>query len=343
MKGSFKQILAAVLAALCILGMFAGCSASQDETAATTLPTETTQPFTTEPTTVPEETTEPIPAFPDPDFPLQATHAFVYDTTYERMYFSKGDPTQRIAPASLTKLYSAWVALQFIDPKTVITVGEEVTWIDPDSSIAFMYLGQQVTAEQCVEGMLLNSGNDASYILAVATGRVIAGDPALSPTAALGLFVGKMNELALELGLENTHFANPDGIDTAGHFTSLQDLYKISCLALETPLISKYAATVQDDVTYVSGETATWKNTNWLLHEDSDFYCEAACGLKTGSTTNAGKCLISAFRKEDGGYWIIGTLGCPEEEDRYIDTLHLYQHYTGQPIVEYETQPTETE
>ena len=150
-----------------------------------------------------------------------------------------------------------------------------------------------------------------------------------------------MNELALQLGLENTHFSNPDGIDTAGHYTSLQDLAKISCLALENPIMRKYAAMVEDDVTYVSGETANWKNTNWLLHAESEFYCEAACGLKTGSTTNAGKCLISAFHKEDGGYWIIGTLGCPEEADRYIDTLHLYQHYTGQPIEDYPEETTE--
>lgn len=333
-----RSLKALILACMLCLSLLCGCSRGEDlpETTGVTTQTETTrQPETTEQTTLPEETTEPAPTYPTPDFELSATHVFVYDTLTETLLFSKGDMQEKIAPASLTKLYSAWVALQYLDPETVVTAGEEVTWIDPESSVAYIYQGQRVTVEQCVQGMLMKSGNDAAYILAVAAGRAISENPDLSATAALGIFAGKMNEKALELGLENTHFSNPDGIDTAGHYTSLSDLVEISRLALEDPVMKKYVAMVQDDVTYVSGETASWKNTNLLLHEDSQFYCEAACGLKTGSTANAGKCLISAFTKEDGGYLIIGTLGCPENLQRYVDTLHLYQHYTGQPIEEY--------
>lgn len=292
--------------------------------------TEATQQSTQEATTLPEET-EPVPTLPEPDFALTATHVFVYDTADDRLLFSKGALPERIPPASLTKLFSAYVALQYLDPETVITAGEEVGWIDPESSMAFIYSGQQVSVDTCVEGMIVQSGNDAAYILAVAAGRAIVSDPQLSATAALGIFVGKMNELALQLGLENTHFVNPDGIDTAGHYTSLSDLITISRLALENPVIRQHAATATDAVTYASGETVDWKNTNELLHPESEFYCEGACGLKTGSTTGAGKCLISAFRQAEG-YLIIGVLGCPEEDDRYIDTLKLYRYYTGQPI-----------
>lgn len=282
----------------------------------------------TQQTTVPEES-EPEPTLPEPAFPLTATHVFVYDTADDRLLFSKGDVDEMIPPASLTKLFSAYVALQYLTPETVITAGQEVGWIDPESSMAFIYKGQRVTVDTCVEGMLVQSGNDAAYILAVAAGRAIQGNPQLSATAALGVFVGKMNELALQLGLENTHFANPDGIDTAGHYTSLNDLITISRLALENPVIRHHAATATDAVTYASGESVNWKNTNELLHPESEFYCEAACGLKTGSTTGAGKCLISAFRQEEG-YLLIGVLGCPNEDDRYIDTLNLYHYYTGQ-------------
>lgn len=341
-----RSLKALLLVCVMSLSLLCGCMQGDDlpETTEETAQGETTQQTEpTEQTTVPEETTEPEPTYPEPDFELAATHAFVYDTTREALLFSKGDIHQKIAPASLTKLYSAWVALQYLDPETVVTAGEEVSLIDPESSMAYIYQGQQVTVEQCVQGMLMKSGNDASYILAVAAGRAISENPELSATAALGVFAGKMNEKALELGLENTLFSNPDGIDAAGHYTSLRDLVEISKLALNDPIMKKYVAMIQDDVTYVSGETTTWKNTNLLLHEESQFYCAAACGLKTGSTTNAGKCLISAFLKEDGGYLIIGTLGCPEDLERYVDTMHLYQHYTGQPIAEYEIEPTETE
>ena len=338
---SFKAGILACILFLGLVGLLWGYSLRNDRQN----PNETTPPqqtdsqqttqATQEATTLPDETTlpeqtKPVPSLPEPDFALTATHGFVYDTATDRLLFSKGDMHGMIPPASLTKLFSAYVALQYLEPATVITAGEEVGWIDPESSMAFIYRGQQVTVDTCVEGMIVQSGNDAAYILAVAAGRAIQGDPRLSATAALGVFVGKMNELALQLGLENTHFANPDGIDTAGHYTSLSDLVTISCLALEDPVIRQHASTATDAVTYTSGQTVNWKNTNELLHPESEFYCEAACGLKTGSTTGAGKCLISAFRQTDG-YLLIGVLGCPEEDDRYIDTLNLYHYYTKQP------------
>ena len=330
-----RRNIAALLAFILCISLLCGCKEQTlPETTAQTQPTETTAEPTTEATTLPEETTEPEPVWAEPEFQISSSHIFVYDSATDKIIFSKGGLQDRIAPASLTKLYSAYVALQYLDPETVLTVGEEVTMIDPESSVAHIYQGQQITAEMCVEGMLLQSGNDAAYILAVAAGRAISQNPGLSPTAAIGIFAGKMNEIALEKGLENTHFSNPDGIDTPGHYTSLEDLAKISLLALEEPLIRRYAAMATDNVTYHSGETASWKNTNELLHEQSQFYCEDAFGLKTGSTQNAGKCLISAFH-HDHGYLIIGVLGGTDDKQRYVDTLHLYQHFTNQPIEEY--------
>lgn len=338
-----RNYIAFILAILLSLSMLSGCGEPPAETVPTTQSVETTQvttEATTEATTLPEETTVPEPTWADPEFEIASTHIFVYDSALDKIIFSKGDLQERIAPASLTKLYSAYVALQFLDPATEITVGEEVMMIDPESSVAYIYQGQRITAEMCVEGMLLQSGNDAAYILGVAAGRAIAQNPELSATAALGIFAGKMNEIAMEKGLENTLFANPDGIDTPGHYTSLEDLAKISKFALENPIISKYAAMATDSVTYASGQTANWKNTNELLHQQSQFYCPEAFGLKTGSTQNAGKCLISAFHKEEG-YLIIGVLGSPEDQQRYVDTLHLYQHFTDQPLETYDLTPEE--
>lgn len=335
-----RNNFAGLLALLICFSLLCGCGNQQEDTLQTTQ-AETTQitiapttEATTEATTLPEETTEPEPVWQEPDFSIDASHIFVYDSRSDSIIFSQGGLQDRIAPASLTKLYSAYVALQHLDPETVITVGDEVTMIDPDSSVAHIYQGQKITVEMCVEGMLLQSGNDAAYILAVAAGRAISQNPELSATAAIGVFAGRMNTLAMEKGLQNTHFSNPDGIDAPGHYTSMEDLVKISRLALSNPLIRKYASMATDSVTYTSGETASWKNTNELLHTKSQFYCENAFGLKTGSTQNAGKCLISAFYHENG-YMIIGVLGGSEDLLRYVDTLHLYQHFTNQPIEEY--------
>lgn len=338
-----KSWKAGILAIILCLALLAGCTKQQPQLQQniTTSPT-LSQPtgndpasidvIATEPPTEPP--TEPEKVWEMPDFSLNATHAFVYHTDSDKMIFNKGDIYELIAPASLTKLYSAWAALQYLDPETVISVGSEVTLIDPDSSVAHIYQGQRLTVEQCVEGMLLQSGNDAAYVLAVAAGRAISENPGLSPTAAIGTFAAAMNELALENGLENTHFSNPDGIDASGHYTSMNDLAKISLMVLKDPIMSKYIGMASDEVTYVSGDTASWKNTNELLHPESQFYCEYAVGMKTGSTTNAGKCLISAFLVEDG-YLIIGVLGGTENLQRYVDTLNLYHHFTGQPLEEY--------
>ena len=139
----------------------------------------------------------------------------------------------------------------------------------------------------------------------------------------------EMNRQAQALGLSNTHFVNPDGIDAEGHYTCLQDLMLIACLAMENPVIRKYTGTYQANVTYASGEVNSWKNTNLLLHTGSKYYNANACGLKTGHTDKAGNCLLSAFR-HNGSYVFICIMGCDDELTRYQDTLALYQVYCGQ-------------
>ena len=307
MRNTFKAGLLACVLFLSMSGLLFGYARSNQRAEQTETTGESNQ---TQQESSHETQTQATP-LPKPSFSLDSSHIFVYDTSSDRLLFSAGDQDAQIAPASLTKLFAAYVALQYVKPDKVITAGEEVGWIDPESSKAYIYRGQRVTAEQCVKGMMMQSGNDAAYILAVAAGRAIQGNTSLTAKAALSVFIAKMNDTALQLGLEGTHFANPDGIDAPGHYTTMTDLLVICRLAMENPLIRQAASTAKETVTYVSGQTANWKNTNELLHTDSEFYCEAARGLKTGSTTAAGKCLVSAFLQDDG-YLIIGTLGSPE-------------------------------
>lgn len=337
-----QTIKAGLLAFVLILGLvtllagYAGMQGGQDIGGTTqSQPAESQTQQTEQQTQMPTQQTAPTegpqrPTLPAPSFSISSPYVFVYDMADNRILFSKGDMDKHIPPASLTKLFTAYVALQYLDPAAIITVGEEVTWIDPDSSVAHISKGQRLSVEMCVEGMMLQSGNDAAYALAVAAGRTIQGNPNLAARVALSVFVGKMNDEAMALGLEDTHFANPDGIDAPGHYSSMNDLIAISALALDIPMVRKYCAMAQDRVTYASGQTVTWKNTNELLHPKSPFYCEDACGLKTGSTSGAGKCLISAFNQTKD-YLLIGVLGGKGENDRYRDTLKLYNYYTDLP------------
>lgn len=281
------------------------------------------------PAPTPPPTTAPPPTIPIPTVEegvLEAPYVFVYNSGTETMYYTSGGEDTRIAPASLTKLLTAIVALEVLDENEVITVGSEVSLIAANSSVAYISRGQKLRVDMLIEGLLLQSGNDVAYTLAVAAGRELANNPSLSAKGALRRFVEYMNYRSAEMGLTNTHFENPDGIDGEDHYTCLADLAKISVLAMENATIRKYVGKATDSVTYESGQTITWSNTNELLHTNSKYYCADAVGLKTGTTTKAGNCLISAFPK-DGGYLFVGVLGGKSYYGRYSDTLALYNLY----------------
>ena len=108
----------------------------------------------------------------------------------------------------------------------------------------------------------------------------------------------------------------------------MYDLAKIGQLVMENDLISRYASRCMSEAEIRTGETVRWTNTNALIHPLSEFYCSYAVGLKTGRTTEAGNCLLSAFKVGKQEY-IIGVFGCPESEGRFADTLDLLNDTLG--------------
>ena len=99
---------------------------------------------------------------------LDAEHIFLYDTQNQQMIFCNTDQTDTLYPASITKLFSAWVALQILSEDAVVTAGWELGFLQPGSSTAFIALDSRLTVEMLIEGMLLPSGNDAALVLAAA-------------------------------------------------------------------------------------------------------------------------------------------------------------------------------
>ena len=324
-----------LLSALCIFVIFRGIprdtapeTAALDTVpvaAAPPAPTEQTQPaMATHATEAPRVWQQP-----DPDYTLKARNAFVYDCNSEELLFQLGEMDAQIAPASLTKLLTAYVALEYLQPDTMITCGEETTWISPASSVAWVGPGDRLTAEMLVQGMMMQSGNDAAYAVAVAAGRVIAGDAGISARSALAVFMDRVNSRGLELGLTGTHFETPDGLDTWKHYTTPADMLRIALLVMEQPLLLHYTGIAQGVVMYENRESHQYKSTNFLLHPESKYYCPDACGMKTGTTRKAGSCLMALFHNGEG-YLIVGIFGCPEYEDRFSDALQLYALY-GEP------------
>jgi D-alanyl-D-alanine carboxypeptidase (penicillin-binding protein 5/6) len=296
-----------LLLILSLLLTFAACG----KKAPVVQPDQTDAPDTQPQQTV-TEPTEPAPTwmtFPA-DRQLTARQYFVFDCENGEFLTISGAEDERIYPASITKLFTAYVANQFLHPDKEITVNKALEYVYAGSSLADLKKDDVVTTRRLVEGMLLPSGNDAAYALAIAAKG--------SPNA----FVEEMNRQAKILGMTGAHFANPDGIHQNDHYMTFRDLALLGMLALEDPVIMQFAGVATDTVA-ISGEEKEWKNTNELIHPESQYYCPYAVGLKTGQTPSAGSCLLSAFEYE-GSTYIIGVFGCPDVEDRFADTLQLF-------------------
>ena len=288
----------------------------------TTVPPETTAPPTTAAPTVPPTTIPPatIPS----TVQITAKNAFVYNCTRDHLAYIKDAGDAVMYPASITKLFSVYVALQYLEPSQQVTVGPIISTTPEDSSFANLAVGDQLTVEDLVAAMLLSSGGDAARVLSVEAGRAVAGDPNLTESAAVERFIAEMNRYALLEGMENTHFVNPDGYHHEDHYTSLQDLLTIGKLSTETELISKIAGMTEYTATVAVGRTLTWKNTNFLLQESfPEYYCPDAIGLKTGYTSAAGGCLLAAFEK-DGDIILIGIFGSADKPSRFSDVMALF-------------------
>lgn len=290
--------------------------------------------ITTQSTSQPPETTQQTEPEPEPTWMMlpdsyepTAKQFFVYDCQTSQFTALCGQTTERVYPASITKLFTAHVATQSLDPQTLLTVGDELDLVVWGSSVAELAKGDILSVEQLVEAMLLPSGNDAAYVLATAAGRVISGQPDMAAYDAVQVFMKEMNAQGTALGMVNSHFVNPDGIHDDEHYMCFEDLALLGKLSVENPTILKYAKVNREIVDLQSG-ALVWKNTNMLTNPISQFYCPYAVGLKTGQTPSAGSCLLSGFQTEDRTL-IIGVFGCPDIDDRFADTLYLFNQALG--------------
>lgn len=231
-----------------------------------------------------------------------------------------------ISPASMTKLMTACIALKYMKSDDVLTVGSELGYVQPYSSMCNILPNQKFTLYDLLTGLLLSSGNDAAYTISVNTARAETKNPDMPDLEAIDHFCGLMNQLANELEMTNTHFSTPDGWDHHQQLTTIHDLIKLTKYAIKIKEIQEITATPKKTVTAKTGESFDWINSNRLLHEESDYYCPYAIGTKTGSTVLAGNCLISEFYVNARNYIII-VAGCPTDESRFEATLELFNEY----------------
>lgn len=220
----------------------------------------------------------------------------------------------KTAPASLTKIATAAVVLKNCSDleNTMVTVKQESidSLIGTDSSLANIKPGEQLSMLELLYCMMVASGNDAAVVIADYMGG-----------GNINAFVDMMNSLATELGCTNTHFSNPHGLDANDHYTTANDLAKITQYALSFPVFEKVCSATEYTLrpTNIVSEQRTLLTTNLILNNQTGYYYEYASGVKTGHTDNAGRCVISKASKD--GYEYLGIIMHAPFEDYTGDGL----------------------
>ncbi|MFI3227980.1 MAG: D-alanyl-D-alanine carboxypeptidase family protein [Clostridia bacterium] len=218
---------------------------------------------------------------------VSAKSAVIIDMDTLEILFSK-EENQIMSMASTTKIMTAIIALENADLDREIDVKLEYTLVEGSS----MYLkeGEKISMLDLIYGLMLMSGNDAAIAVACET------------TGDYDEFIELMNQKAIELGLENTSFENPNGLDSENHYTTAYELAKLTAYALEN---EQFAQIVGSQ--YYKTDTRTMQNHNkmlWLVDE--------AVGVKTGYTKSSGRCLVSAATV-NGKTLIAVTLDAPSD------------------------------
>ncbi|MCX7904217.1 MAG: D-alanyl-D-alanine carboxypeptidase [Caloramator sp.] len=232
---------------------------------------------------------------------LNCVSATILDQESGRILYSKNG--NKILPmASTTKIMTAIVAIERGNIKDVVTISTKAASV-PGSS-AGLKAGDKVTLEELLYGLMLKSGNDA----AVAIAEHIAGN--------VQNFVKLMNNKAIEIGALNTSFITPHGLDADDHFTTANDLAKITAYAMKNELFAKIVATKEISSGITGPFKYSYNNINKFL-----FRVDNSDGVKTGYTGNAGKCLVASVRHKFGRYICVVL----NSADRWKDAEKLVQ------------------
>lgn len=305
-----RRICALFFSLLLVLTLAAPALAA-DGTADTAPPAEDTEP--SEPVE-PEEPEEPA------GFSVEAKAALLIDPDTEEILYAL-NIYEPLYPASVTKIMTCLLVLEAIDKgklkmDTVLTASESaITAVPPDGSNVGIKVGEELNVEELLYCIMLSSANEGCNMLAEAVDGSIAA------------FVERMNQKAQELGCENTHFCNTNGLPDVNHYTTAWDLYLITKEARTYEEFMPLVDTIYHQVPATNmAEPRDLYTTNYLIssYKTNYYIYQGAHGIKTGSTSAAGYCLVSSATRNDRSLLTV-VLGA---ERIKIDDLTLTKSFT---------------
>ena len=236
---------------------------------------------------------------------------FLVDLKNKEVLASVG-ALKNVHPASTTKLMTALLALENCSMDEVLVLGDEVTGFSYDAMVLPGKEGDKMTMDQALHFLLMYSANDIANSIAVHIGGSISG------------FCDMMNQRALELGATNTHFSNPHGLDADDHMTTPYDLYLIlnECVKYEkfTEIVSSPEYTNVYTDARGNNVEKTVRSTDLFIRNDKDVAPPSGItviGGKTGTTGQAGHCLIVLCKDSSGNSYISCVMGTPDNDVLY--------------------------
>lgn len=260
----------------------------------------------------------------EPDFSLASKAVYLLNLDTDTELFSM-NATKRMHPASLTKVMTYLVTVDHVQDiyNTKVMIKKDILdmLLGTDSSMANIQAGDELTVKQLLQCLLIPSGNDAAMVLADYVGG-----------GSIEKFVDMMNEKAVQLNCNNTHFINPHGLEDPEHYTTAYDLSLITKEAMKHPDFLEIASTVK--TYYREGDERTFLvTTNGLINPNDPHYYMYAKGIKTGHCDESGYCLISMASYEGVSYLCV-VLGAPSQDQversqrvhgEMIDSKNLYR------------------
>lgn len=228
----------------------------------------------------------------------------IYDRKSGKVIWGKNE-NKRSAMASTTKIMTCIVVIEKADLNAEVKVSAKAA--GTGGSRLGLKKDDKITIKDLLYGLMLRSGNDAAVTLAEYVGKDKEG------------FANLMNKKAKELGLKDTHFVTPHGLDDPEHYTTAYELAKIADYALKNEMFAKIVGTKEHTIN-INGYAKQLCNTNELLG-----YLQGVSGVKTGFTNNAGRCLVTSVNRNDFEI-ITVVLGADTKKIRTADSINLIEY-----------------
>ena len=235
--------------------------------------------------------------------------------------FYEVNADEKAYPASTTKIMTALLVLKYCNlEETETCLEEDKSTLEPGSTLAGIKTGETLTIRDLLYCLLLPSGNEAANMLARHVGGTVDN------------FVWMMNQQAVALGCTGTHFANPHGLHDDNLYTTARDLYRIASEAMEDETFAEIVKTAIKTLpaTNMQGERQVLSTNQLILRRADPWYYKDCKGIKTGTTTPAGACLVSAAEQK-GGMLISVLLGCDKDDytggvrPNFTETKRLFE------------------